>query len=142
MAKVGTSADEAREYRYLRPYDHVEMNRDQQLWTAKRMAIAMAEEGYLPPAPATYQLPGNEGIATFKMMLHNLKLTHFISAHDEKIAGHIANILSGGDTTINNPVPQQHILDLEREAFLSLCGEPKTQERIQYMLLNNKPLRN
>ncbi len=142
MAKVGTSADEAREYRYLRPFDHVEMNRDQQLWTAKRMAIAMDEEGYLPPAPATYTLPGREGIATFQMMLHNLKLTHFISSHDEKIAGHIANILSGGDTTINNPVPQQRILDLEREAFLSLCGEPKTQERIQFMLLNNKPLRN
>ncbi|NWG00463.1 MAG: enoyl-CoA hydratase/isomerase family protein, partial [Thermoanaerobaculaceae bacterium] len=142
MAKVATSAEEARELKYLRPWDHVELNRDQQLWTAKRMAIAMAEEGYRPPLPRTFQLPGREGIATFKMFLHNMKLTHWISAHDEKIATHIATILCGGDTTINNPVSEETILDLEREAFLSLCGEPKTQERIKYMLLNNKPLRN
>jgi 3-hydroxyacyl-CoA dehydrogenase len=142
MAKVGTSAEEARELKYLRPCDHVEMNRDQQLWTAKRMVIALDEEGYTPPLPRQFYLPGREGLATFKMFLHNMKLTHWISSHDEKIATHIANILCGGDTTINNPVSEATILDLEREAFLSLCGEPKTQERIQYMLLNNKPLRN
>jgi 3-hydroxyacyl-CoA dehydrogenase len=142
MAKVATSAEEARELKYLRPFDHVELNRDQQLWTAKRMAIGMAEEGYRPPLPRTFTLPGHEGLATFKMFLHNMKLTHWISAHDEKIATHIGNILCGGDTTINNPVSEETILDLEREAFLSLCGEPKTQERIKYMLLNNKPLRN
>jgi len=142
MAKVATSAAEALELKYLRPVDHVELNRDQQLWTAKRMAIALAEEGYRPPLPRTYALPGREGIATCKMLLHNLKLTHYISSHDEKIASHVATILCGGDTTINNPVTEQAILDLEREAFLSLCGEPKTQDRIKYMLLNNKPLRN
>lgn len=142
MAKVATSAEEARELKYLRPIDHVELNRDQQLWTAKRMAIAMWEEGYRPPLSRTFALPGREGIATFQMFLHNMKLTHWISSHDEKIATHIATILCGGDTTINNPVSEEHILDLEREAFLSLCGEPKTQERIKYMLLNNKPLRN
>ncbi len=142
MAKVATSAEEARELKYLRPIDHVELNRDQQLWTAKRMAIAMWEEGYRPPLPRSFALPGREGIATFKMFLHNMKLTHWISSHDEKIATHIATVLCGGDTTINNPVSEAHILDLEREAFLSLCGEPKTQERIKYMLLNNKPLRN
>ncbi len=142
MAKVGTSAEEAREIKYLRPYDHVEMNRDQQLWTAKRMAIAMAEEGYRPPLPRRFSLPGREGLATIRMLLHNMKITHWISAHDEKISTHVGNILCGGDTTINNPVREETILDLEREAFLSLCGEPKTQQRIQYMLLNNKPLRN
>ncbi|MGC8916668.1 MAG: 3-hydroxyacyl-CoA dehydrogenase/enoyl-CoA hydratase family protein [Thermoanaerobaculum sp.] len=142
MAKVATSAEEARELKYLRPCDHVELNRDQQLWTAKRMAMAMAEEGYRPPVPKTFRLPGRSGIATLRMILHNLKLTHNISSHDEKIATHIATILCGGDTTIHNPVSEQTILDLEREAFLSLCGEPKTQERIKYMLLNNKPLRN
>ncbi len=142
MAKVATSADEARELKYLRPIDHVELNRDQQLWTAKRMAIAMWEEGYRPPLPRTFALPGQEGVATFKMFLHNMKLTHWISSHDEKIATHIATILCGGDTTISNPVSEERILDLEREAFLSLCGEPKTQERIKFMLLNNKPLRN
>ena len=142
MAKVATSADEARELKYLRPYDHIEMNRDQQLWTAKRMAIALAEEGYRPPMPKKFNLPGREGVATIKMLLHNMKITHWISAHDEKIASYVGDILCGGDTTINNLVSEETILDLEREAFLSLCGEPKTQERITYMLLNNKPLRN
>jgi 3-hydroxyacyl-CoA dehydrogenase len=142
MAKVATSGEEARDRKFLRPSDKVEINRDQQLWTAKRMAIAMAEEGYTPPLPKKLSLPGREGMATFEMMLHNMKLTHWISSHDEKIAGHLAHILTGGDTTINDPVDEQTILDLEREAFLSLCGEPKTQDRISYMLVNNKPLRN
>jgi 3-hydroxyacyl-CoA dehydrogenase len=142
MAKVATSGEEAREIKYLRPFDHIEMNRDQQLWTAKRMAVALAEEGYRPPLPKKFNLPGREGIATIRMMLHNMKITHWISSHDEKIATHVGNILCGGDTTISNPVSEETILDLEREAFLSLCGEPKSQERIQYMLLNNKPLRN
>jgi 3-hydroxyacyl-CoA dehydrogenase len=142
MAKVATSGEEARDRKFLRLSDKVEINRDQQLWTAKRMAIAMAEEGYTPPLPTKLHLPGKEGLATLEMMLHNMKLTHWISSHDEKIARHLGRILTGGDTTINDPVDEQTILDLEREAFLSLCGEPKTQDRISYMLVNNKPLRN
>ncbi len=142
MAKVATSGEEARDRKFLRPSDKVEVNRDQQLWTAKRMAIAMDEEGYTPPLPKKLNLPGKEGLATLEMMLHNMKLTHWISSHDEKIAGHLGRVLTGGDTTINDPVDEQTILDLEREAFLSLCGEPKTQDRISYMLVNNKPLRN
>ncbi len=142
MAKVATSGEEARDRKFLRPYDKVEINRDQQLWTAKRMAMAMADEGYHPPQPKTYALPGKEGLATLEMMLFNMKLSHWISSHDEKIATHLGRILTGGDTTINDPVSEQTILDLEREAFLSLCGEPKTQDRIKYMLVNNKPLRN
>ncbi len=142
MAKVATSGEEARDRKFLRPFDKVEINRDQQLWTAKRMAIAMAEEGYRPPMPLSFKLPGEEGLATLKMMLHNMKLTHWISSHDEKIGIRLGRVLTGGDTTINDPVDEQTILDLEREAFLSLCGEPKTQDRIKYMLVNNKPLRN
>jgi 3-hydroxyacyl-CoA dehydrogenase len=142
MVKVATSGEEARELGFLRATDKVEVNRDKQLWTAKRMAIGMAEEGYQPPLPKSFKLPGKEGIATIGMMLHNMKLTHWISSHDEKIAKQLANILCGGDTTINDPVDEQTILDLEREAFLSLCGEPKTQDRIKFMLVNNKPLRN
>ncbi len=142
MAKVATSGEEARDRKFLRPWDRVEINRDQQLHTAKMMAIGMAEEGYRPPLPKTLALPGEEGLATLKMMLHNMKLTHWISSHDELIAIHLGRILTGGDTTVNDPVSQQTILDLEREAFLSLCGEPKTQDRIKYMLVNNKPLRN
>ncbi len=142
MAKVATSGEEARDRKFLRPFDKVEVNRDQQLWTAKRMAMAMADEGYHPPLPKTYNLPGKEGLATLEMMLFNMKLTHWISSYDAKVATHLGRILTGGDTTINERVSEQAILDLEREAFLSLCGEPKTQDRIKYMLVNNKPLRN
>ncbi len=142
MAKVATSGEEARDMKILRPCDLVELNRDQQLYTARAMAIGLAEAGYRPPLPKRFALPGRDGIATIKMLLHNMKLTHWISSHDELIAGHLANILCGGDTTINDPVDEQTILDLEREAFLSLCGEPKSQDRIKYMLANNKPLRN
>ncbi len=142
MAKVATSGEEARELGFLRPHDVVVINRDQQLWVAKRMAIALAEEGYRPPLPRKLHLPGREGVATIKMMLHNMKVTHWISSHDEKIGTHLANILCGGETTIHEPVDEQTILDLEREAFLSLCGEPKTQDRIKHMLAFNKPLRN
>ncbi len=142
MAKVATSGEEARDRKYLRPWDVVEINRDRQLYTAKQMVIGMDRVGYLPPQPKTYKLPGAEGLATLKMMLHNMKLTHWVSSHDEKVATHLGRILTGGDTTINDPVTEQDILDLEREAFLSLLGEPKTQDRIKYMLVNNKPLRN
>jgi 3-hydroxyacyl-CoA dehydrogenase len=142
MAKVATSGEEARDFKFLRPCDVVEVNRDQQLWTAKRMAIAMADEGYRPPLPKKFHLPGREGIATLEMFLHNMKVSHWISSHDQTVARQLSKVICGGDTTINDPVDEQTILDLEREAFLSLCGEPKTQDRIKYMLVNNKPLRN
>ena len=142
MAKVSTSAENARELRFLRAVDHIELNRDRQLWTAKRMVIALDEEGYRPPLPRTYQLPGRDGIVTFEAFLHNMQLTHWASPHDVKIGTHIATVLCGGDTTLANPVTEERILELEREAFLSLCGEPKTQQRIEHMLKTNKPLRN
>jgi 3-hydroxyacyl-CoA dehydrogenase len=142
MAKTATSAEEARDLGFLRPADHVELNRDRQLWTAKRMALGLAEIGYRPHRPRTFQLPGRTGIATLGMALHNMEITHWISEHDKTIATHIARILCGGDTTIHQPVSQQDILELELEAFLSLCGEPKTHERIEHMLKTGKPLRN
>ena len=142
MAKTCTSAEEGRDLGFLRPQDHVELNRDRQLWTAKRMALGMAEVGYRPPLPRTFQLPGRKGIATLGMGIHNMEITHWISEHDKTIATHIARILCGGDTTINSPVTEQQVLDLELEAFLSLCGEAKTHERIEHMLKTGKPLRN
>ncbi|MEN8163040.1 MAG: 3-hydroxyacyl-CoA dehydrogenase/enoyl-CoA hydratase family protein [Acidobacteriota bacterium] len=142
MAKVATSGEEARDFKFLRPMDVVEINRDRQLYTAKQMAIGMDMVGYQPPQEKTFKLPGAEGLATLKMLLHNMKLTHWVSSHDEVVTTHLGRILTGGDTTINDPVTEQDILDLEREAFLSLLGEPKTQDRIKYMLVNNKPLRN
>ncbi len=142
MAKTATSAEECRDLGFLREADHIEPNRDRQLWTAKRMASSLAEIGYRPPLPMTFQLPGRKGIATLGMGLHNMQITHWISEHDKTIATHVARILCGGDTTIQAAVSQQNILDLELEAFLSLCGEPKTHERIEHMLKTGKPLRN
>ncbi len=142
MAKVSTSGEDARALKYLRTGDFVEIQRGRQLYTAKHLAMAIAERGYVPALPKTFALPGKDGVATFRMLLHNMALTHWVTEHDAKIASHVANILCGGDTTINNPVSEQTILDLEREAFLSLCGEEKTQARIQHMLERGKPLRN
>ncbi len=142
MAKTATSGEEARDLGFLTAPDHVELNRDRQLWTAKRMALHLAEIGYRPPLPTTFQLPGESGSATLGMGLHNMEITHWISEHDRKVGGHIARILCGGETTIHQSVSEQDILDLEREAFLSLCGEEKTQERIEFMLKTGKPLRN
>ena len=142
LAKVSGSAEEARELGYLRRGDHVEILRERLLWSAKRMALAAAELGYQPPAPRTFRLPGRKGIATLKMMVHNMRITHWATEHDELIAGHIARVLCGGDTTLDHPVSEQTLLDLEREAFLSLCGEPRTQERMEHMLKTGKPLRN
>jgi 3-hydroxyacyl-CoA dehydrogenase len=142
MAKVSTSAAEARDLGYLAPGDFVEMNRDRQLYSAKRLALTLAELGYRPPIEEPLYLPGRAGAATLRMSLHNLNITHWISDHDEVVAGHIAHILCGGDTTPNRPVSPQTILDLEREAFLSLCGEEKTQQRMEHMLKTGKPLRN
>jgi len=142
MAKVGGSAEEARALKYLRPWDQVEIQKGLQLRTAKRMALALADTGYRPPLPGSFALPGKDGSATLRTVLHNYKLTHWISDHDEKVSSHIATILCGGDTTVNNPVSEETILELERAAFMSLCGEAKTQERIEFMLVKGKPLRN
>ncbi len=141
-ATVAASGVEARELGFLRRGDHVELNRDRQLWTAKRMARTAADLGYRPPLPRTFQLPGKKGAATLRMMLHNMRITGWISEYDEHIAGRIAGILCGGDTTIAHPVSEQQILDLEREVFLSLCGEERTQARMEHMLKTGKPLRN
>lgn len=141
-ATVAASGVEARELGFLRRGDHVELNRDRQLWTAKRMARTAADLGYRPPLPRTFQLPGKKGAATLRMMLHNMRITGWISEYDEHIAGRIADILCGGDTTIAHPVSEQQILDLEREVFLSLCGEERTQARMEHMLKTGKPLRN
>jgi len=142
MAKVSGSAEEARELKFLRPSDFVEMQRGRQLFAAKEMALSMARRGYRPAAPRTLSLPGRDGAATFEMLLHNLQLTHWASEHDVKIGRFVAGILCGGDTTLACPVSEERILEMEREAFLSLCGEEKTQQRIASMLENGKPLRN
>jgi len=142
MAKVATSAEEARDMLFLAPADGVTMNRRFLLEAAKQEAIGMARAGFRPPKRREFRLPGKNALSTFEMVVRSMKDGHYISDHDMKIAMKIAGVLTGGDTTSRLKVSEQHLLDLEREAFLSLCGEEKTQARIAHMLEKNKPLRN
>jgi 3-hydroxyacyl-CoA dehydrogenase len=141
-ARVSTSAEEARDLAYLRQGDSVSMARETLIADAKQLALGIARAGYRPPPPRLIRVIGESGAATLRTALHNLQGVHQISEHDAKVSGHLARILSGGAVPAGAAVSEQHLLDLEREAFLSLCGEPKTRERIQYMLAKSKPLRN
>lgn len=142
MAKVATSAEEAKELLYLAPTDSYSMNRLFLVHDACTLAAGMADSGYIPPKVREYRLPGKSAYATFSMGLKTYLDGGFISEHDYKIALKVAHVMTGGNTNSYEKVSEQYLLDLEREAFLSLCGEQKTMERIAYMLENNKPLRN
>lgn len=142
MAKVSTSAEEACQLQYMLPSDGVTMNRDYLLYSAKQEALGMVRAGFRAPRETTYKLPGKSAYATFEMALRSLYDGHRISEYDLHISLKVAHVMTGGNCTPRQPVTEQYMLDLEREAFLSLCGEVKTQERIMYMLQNNKPLRN
>ncbi|GMU60262.1 MAG: 3-hydroxyacyl-CoA dehydrogenase [Myxococcaceae bacterium] len=142
MAKVATSAEEAKEAGFLTPDAGISMNRDHQLADAKARAIGMAEAGFVAPRSTTFFLPGRSGAATIDMLLYDMVLNHQISDHDRLIGKKLATVLTGGNVSPTTAVTEQHLLDLELEAFLSLCGEAKTQDRIQHMLEKGKPLRN
>jgi 3-hydroxyacyl-CoA dehydrogenase len=142
MAKIATSAEEGKSLGYFRKNDGVSFDRARQLTEAKARAIGLAEAGYHPPLPRAYVLPGDSGIATLSMMVDTLVAGGFASEHDAKIARKVANVLCGGVGGSSREVTEDEMLELEADAFVSLCGEPKSQERIQYMLMNNKPLRN
>jgi len=142
LAQVATSAEEAKAFGYFRSTDGVSFDRARQLYEAKQRVIGLAESGYHPPAPRAYKLPGESGIATLHMMVNTLVAGGYASEHDAKIALKLANVLCGGVGGGTHLVTEDEILELEREAFVSLCGEPKSLERMQYMLMNNKPLRN
>ncbi|HYP28643.1 MAG TPA: 3-hydroxyacyl-CoA dehydrogenase/enoyl-CoA hydratase family protein [Blastocatellia bacterium] len=142
-AKVSTSAFEARELGFLRDSDQVTMNRDRLIEDAKRTALAMVKEGYTPPRPrADIPVLGEPALATIKLAVHMMVRGGFISEYDAHVAGKLASIITGGDLTRKTLVSEQYLLDLEREAFVSLCGERRTMERIQHMLKTGKPLRN
>ncbi|HEY2730311.1 MAG TPA: 3-hydroxyacyl-CoA dehydrogenase/enoyl-CoA hydratase family protein [Polyangia bacterium] len=141
-ARVSLSAEEGRDLGYLRPGDTVSMARETVIADAKDLVLGQARAGYRPPPPRRIRVIGEAGAATMRSLLRNLVGAHQISEHDAKISGHLARVLSGGSVPAGAAVSEQHILDLEREAFLSLCGEPKTRERIQHMLTTSKPLRN
>jgi 3-hydroxyacyl-CoA dehydrogenase len=142
MAKVSTSAEDARDLLFLMRDDILCMNRRQLLFSAKHAALGMAKSGFMPPLPRFFRLPGSSAAATFDMVLQSMKEGHFISEHDYKVARKVVHVMTGGDCTPRVLVSEQHLLDLEREAFLSLCGEEKSMARIAYMLEHNKPLRN
>jgi len=142
LAKVSTSAREAQKLGYLRKTDRVSVNRDHQLHDAKQAVLALDAMGYQPPLPKKIKVVGETGFSTLRLGIYTFKVSNMISDHDKKIAEKLAFILSGGNVPQGTLVTEQYLLDLEREAFMSLVGEPKTQERMQYMLTKGKPLRN
>jgi 3-hydroxyacyl-CoA dehydrogenase len=150
MAKVGTSAEESRELGFLRREDGISMNRDRLVADAKEVALALFRGGY-QPAAANWQegaqstqikVLGEQFLATAKMGVHLLMRGGYASEYDAHVARKLANILAGGPLSASQTVSEQYVLDLEREAFVSLCGEKKTQERIAHTLKTGKPLRN
>jgi len=142
LARVATSADEAKAFGYFRKTTGVSFDRARLVTETKARAIGLAESGYHPPAPRAFVLPGESGMATLAMMVSTLVSGGYASEHDAKIATKLAEVLCGGAGGASREVTEQHMLELEREAFVSLCGEPKSLERMQFMLINNKPLRN
>jgi 3-hydroxyacyl-CoA dehydrogenase len=142
FAKVSTSAAEARQFRYLRDGDGISMNPERLIDDAKHLALSLVP-GYAAGAPRTdITVSGDEGFALMKMGVWMAQQGGYISAHDAVIGEKLAYVLSGGRLTGTPQVSEQVILDLEREAFLSLCGHKETQQRIQHMLKTGKPLRN
>jgi 3-hydroxyacyl-CoA dehydrogenase len=142
MAKVSTSAAEARALDLLAPADQITMNRERLLLDAREAAIYLAETGYTAPAPRIVAVPGEGVLPTLKLGIHLMRQAEYISDHDVTVATHVARILCGGALTPGSQVTEDYFLDLERESFLSLCGERKTQERIAYTLQTGRPLRN
>jgi 3-hydroxyacyl-CoA dehydrogenase len=143
MAKVSMSAEEARGLSFLSEGDQVSMNRERVLADAKRRALDLARSGYKAPVPRTdIPAPGESMLATLKLGVHLMRQGEYISDHEVKIGAKVAEVLCGGAVSPGTPVSEQYLLDLEREAFKSLCGERKTQERIQYTLKTGKTLRN
>lgn len=150
MAKVGTSADESRELGFLRREDGVSLNADRVVADAKEAALALARGGYQPAAAnwkegaqtTQVKVLGEQFLAGAKLAIHLLALGGYASEYDAHVARKLANILAGGPLTAPQTVSEQYLLDLEREAFVSLCGEKKTQERMAFTLKTGKPLRN
>lgn len=142
MAKVSTSAAEAKENGFLNKHDGISVNPDHLLHDAKQRVLALARTGYQAPQREKIPVVGDAGYAAMLLGAKNLQLSGYASEHDLKIAEKLAYVLSGGRIKEGTLIGEQVMLDLEREAFLSLIGEPKTQMRMQHMLLKGKPLRN
>ena len=142
MAKVATSAHEAKNFGFLRDEDVIVVNKDRQIAEAKKHAILMAEAGYTQPIKEKVKVLGKNAMGMFYVGSDQMVAGQYISEHDRLIANKLGYVMTGGNLSEPTEVSQQYLLDLEREAFLSLCGERKTLERIQHMLKTGKPLRN
>ncbi|WP_442600409.1 3-hydroxyacyl-CoA dehydrogenase NAD-binding domain-containing protein [Neobacillus sp. D3-1R] len=142
MAKVSTSADEAFENNFLNSKDGISVNGDHLLYDAKQAVLSLYEKGYKAPVRKKVPVVGETGYATLLSGAHAMFLSGYISEHDLKIAKKLAFVIAGGKVPFGTEVDEQYLLDLEREAFLSLVAEPKSQARMQHMLVKGKPLRN
>jgi 3-hydroxyacyl-CoA dehydrogenase len=141
-AKVSMSAHEAQAMKFLRPNDKIVTNIDHLLSTAKKTVQAMHLEGYQPAMRRKLKLPGLMGVATFKLAIDSMAKLHQITEYEQFMANKLAFVLCGGKTSENVAVSEEYLLEIEREAFIELLHEEKTQERMQHMLMKNKPLRN
>ncbi|MCR2806053.1 3-hydroxyacyl-CoA dehydrogenase/enoyl-CoA hydratase family protein [Paenibacillus soyae] len=142
MAKASTSGHEAAKLGLLRPQDRVVTRQDARIAEAKRAVLELDRAGYAPPAEERIAVAGREGKAVLKLAVQSMRFSGLISEHDALIGSKLAHVLAGGDVKPGAEVSEQYLLDLECEAFLSLCGERKTQERMSHMLSTGKPLRN
>jgi 3-hydroxyacyl-CoA dehydrogenase len=142
MAKVSSSAAEAREWNFLSKQDGITMNSDHLIHDAKQAVISLYDQGYRPPVRKKVPVVGETGYAAMLLGAQSMYHSGYISEHDLKIAKKLAYVIAGGKVPYGTEVDEQYLLDLEREAFLSLVGEPKTQARMQHMLIKGKPLRN
>ncbi|WP_240371836.1 3-hydroxyacyl-CoA dehydrogenase/enoyl-CoA hydratase family protein [Anoxybacteroides rupiense] len=141
-AKVSTSALEARELNFLNRQDGITMNDDHLLYDAKQAVISLYDSGYQPPVRKKIPVVGESGYAALLLAAQSMHLSGYATEHDVKIAKKLAYVIAGGKVPYGTEVDEQYLLDLEREAFLSLVGERKSQERMQHMLVKGKPLRN
>ena len=141
QAKVSSSAEEARRFGFLAAADRVSMNSDHLIGDAKEFALSLARD-YTPPQRTHVKVGGEAAFAMLKLGIWTYRQGGYISDYDVVVLEKVAHVLSGGLLTGEQMVSEQYVLDLEREAFLSLCGNVKTQERIAHMLKVGKPLRN
>lgn len=142
LAKVATSAGEARQMGFLRPTDTIVMNPAHVVAAAKKKARGLADSGYVAPAQRTIKVPGPSGKAAIELFLYQMREGGYATEHDITVGNALATVLTGGDVPAGTVRTEQDLLDLEREVFLKLCGEPKSQARMQHMLQNGRPLRN
>ncbi len=142
LARVAESAEQARDMGFLTDADRIVMNQDHLLAEAKRTALQMAEAGYQPVEDGQIWAAGRDALADLNMMVWTMVDAGYATEYDGVVSNHLARVLTGGDISGPGWVPEEYILDLEREAFVALAAEEKTQERMWYMLQNRKPLRN